>query len=891
MEHEERLKAALADRYAIQREIGSGGMATVYLAQDLKHNRQVAMKVLKPELAAIVGTERFLREIETAANLTHPHILPLHDSGEVDGFLFYVMPYVGGESLRARLEREKQLPVEDALRISQEVADALSYAHSRGVVHRDVKPANILLEAGHAVVADFGIARAVDEAGGTKLTGTGMAVGTPAYMSPEQAAGSQELDGRSDLYSLGCVLYEMLAGEPPFTGPTRESLIHQHLTGEPAKIVERRPAVSGQVAAALERALSKTPADRFNSVALFAEALGPRGYAATPWSPVTPRPLTSRQSAWRRVAVLGSAAVVVVVAVVVGALKLNRPRGETTAPGDRGYPRTAIAVLPFQNLSADGPFAYFAGGLHDVLLTQLAGVGAISLRGRTSVMGYAGTTKPIRVIARELSVGAIVEGSVQVMGDRLRVVVQLIDATTDEHLWAEQYDRTLDDAFQVQSDIAQRIVIALGAALTEGEAEAIADPPTENTEAYRLYLQGVEYHRRGGRLRENTEAAQHFYERAVELDPNFVQAHAALSIAHGQMSWYGYDPSDARLRQQKAEAELAVELGPEVPQAQYAAAMWHYFGERDWEAALDRLRPVLELLPNEAEAWERVGFIYRRMGRWEDARLAAAKASELNPRSTQVWEDLVGGSFLVTRDYAGAVEAYDRSIGLAPDLRVAAARRGEAYLLWTGDADTLQSVLDGILVGTDLGPLGTERALRAELLLLERKADSLLAMLRDLQIPVLLSQNFYWPVSLFEGWAYRLKEEGAIAETSFRTALAVLDSAMVDGAGDWRLHTARGLALAALGRQREALEEARWLERSVIYREDAYLGPRLMGFRAMILAEAGDRDGALREIERVLSGPGWISAHTLRLDSRWDPIREDPRFQALLEEYADEVKH
>jgi serine/threonine-protein kinase len=879
MEHEERLKAALADRYAIESEIGSGGMATVYLAQDLKHDRKVAVKVLKPELAAVVGTERFLAEIRTTANLSHPHILPLHDSGEADGFLFYVMPYVGGESLRAWLEREKQLPVEDALRISREVADALSYAHSRGVIHRDIKPANILLEAGHAVVADFGIARAVDEAGGTQLTGAGMALGTPAYMSPEQAAGERELDGRSDLYSLACVLYEMLAGEPPFTGPTVKSLIHQHLTAEPPNIIGRRPAVSSQVSAALERALSKTPADRFNPVALFGEALEPSRMVPVPPTPGVPgrrAPATLWGKRWALVAI---AAVI----VIVGAVALAWPFGGASGPRN---PHTAIAVLPFQNLSAEGPYGYFAGGLHDVLLTQLAGVGAISLRGRSSVMGYAGTTKPIRVIAEELSVGTILEGSVQVVGDRLRVVVQLIDASTDEHLWAQQYDRTLDDAFEVQSDIAQRIVIALGAALTEGEAKAIADAPTENTEAYRLYLQGVEYYRRGGRLRDNIEAAQHFFERAVELDPAFVQAHAALSDTHGQMSWFGYDPSDVRLEQQKAEAELAVELGPEVPQAQYAGAMWHYFGERNWEAAMDRLRPVLEELPNYAEAWERVGFIYRRMGRWEDARLAAAKASELNPRSTQVWEDLVGGSFLATRNYAKAVEAYDRAIDLEPDLHVAAARRGEAFLLWTGETDTIQSVLDGILVGTDLGPLGTERALRAELLLLERQPDSLLAMLRDLHIPVLQSQNFYWPVSLIEGWAYGLKEEDAIAETSFQNALAVLDSAIVDGAGDWRLHTARGLALGALGRRPESLEEANWLERSVIYREDAYLGPRLMGFRAMILAEAGDRDGALREIERVLSGPGWISAHTLRLDPRWDAIRDDRRFQTLLEKYA-----
>ncbi len=270
------LSAALPDRYGIIRELGQGGMATVFLAEDRKHSRKVAIKVLKPELASGLGPERFLREIEISAGLDHPHILPLFDSGEADGFLYFVMPYVEGESLRDRLDREKQLPLDDALRIAREVADALSYAHSRDVLHRDIKPENIMLTEGHARVADFGIARAVKAAGVERLTGTGMSIGTPLYMSPEQAAGSMDIDGRSDLYSLGCVLFECLAGRPPFTG-SLQSVVHQHLGAEPPNITTFRPAVPGEVAAALMRALAKTPADRFNPAAQFAEALRPRG--------------------------------------------------------------------------------------------------------------------------------------------------------------------------------------------------------------------------------------------------------------------------------------------------------------------------------------------------------------------------------------------------------------------------------------------------------------------------------------------------------------------------------------------------------------------------------------------------------------------------------------
>src|SRR5437899_2365895 len=313
-------------------------MASVYLAEDLKHHRNVAVKVLRPELAAAVGTQRFLLEIDIAARLHHPHVLPLYDSGEADGFVYFVMPFVEGESLRDRLHREKQLPLDEALQIAREVADALSFAHGHDVVHRDIKPENILLEAGHAVVADFGIARAITAAAGERLTQTGIAVGTPAYMSPEQAAGSKDLDGRSDLYSLGCVLYETLTGEPPFTGPTSESVVRQHLIAEPASVTVIRPAVPAPVAAAVQRALAKTPTPAQMRVAFASRRFG-------------------------RLSLLGIAGVL----GVGGALFVLRSGRGREAPTPAGPvpERTAIAVLPFQNLTAAGPDAYFAPGLHE----------------------------------------------------------------------------------------------------------------------------------------------------------------------------------------------------------------------------------------------------------------------------------------------------------------------------------------------------------------------------------------------------------------------------------------------------------------------------------------------------------------------------------------------
>jgi len=385
----DRLTAALAGRYTIERELGRGGMATVYLAEDVKHRRRVAIKVLHPELAAALGPERFLREIETTAALRHPHILPLYDSGQAGGqavrrsaptagppdrptadFLFYVMPYVEGESLRDRLDREKQLPLDDALQIAREVADALSYAHSRGVIHRDIKPENILLESGHAVVADFGIARAITAAGGDRLTQTGVAVGTPAYMSPEQGAGSGELDGRSDLYALGCVLYEMLAGQPPFTGPTVASVLSQHLTAEPRAITQIRPAVPAEVAGVLQRALAKNPADRFNPVAQFADALQRpvRGAAVVSMAP---------RRGWL---VAAAVAVVVVVAGVAWLLSRGAARLPVIVSTAQVTRDPGLEVDPA--LSPDGTMvAYAAGTVSDmqIVVRQVSGGRTVAL--------------------------------------------------------------------------------------------------------------------------------------------------------------------------------------------------------------------------------------------------------------------------------------------------------------------------------------------------------------------------------------------------------------------------------------------------------------------------------------------------------------------------------
>ncbi len=531
-----RLTTALADRYRIERELGWGGMATVFLAEDLKHHRQVAIKVLDPEVAAAIGPERFLREIETVARLTHPHILPLHDTGVADGLLFYVMPYVEGESLRIRLTREKQLPVEDALRIACEVADALSYAHSCGVVHRDVKPENILLEEGHAVVADFGIARAV-AVGAEKLTATGIAVGTPAYMSPEQAAGGRDLDGRSDLYSLGCVLYEMLAGQPPFTGPTAESLAHQHLNVSPRPVTDLRPAVPAGVAAALQRALAKTPADRFNRVALFGEALGQREAEAVTPARVPAAPASRRHRArW-----LAPAAAVAIALVAMAAWQRWGPCEDRLGRGGHlpAARRAWILVAEFDGPPGDTTLATAARSLVSAVLDQSGIVATVprdQIRVGLQLAGKPANTRLSSEVAREIAyrraVRAVLEGEVGRIGSGYSIVLRVVDAESLKVVVTERATAKNDDALiPVLGRLAERLRHDLGEERGAIAAtRAMSAVMTPSFEAYRLYVQA-------GRLFASGyfESAIPLYHQALAIDPAFAMAWFNLGLAHNNM--------------------------------------------------------------------------------------------------------------------------------------------------------------------------------------------------------------------------------------------------------------------------------------------------------------------------------------------------------------------
>jgi tetratricopeptide (TPR) repeat protein len=555
----------------------------------------VAIKVLLPELAAVLGPERFLQEIEIAANLQHPHILPLYDSGSVENppaFLYYVMPYVEGESLRDRLEREKQLSVDDALQISREVADALSYAHSRGVIHRDIKPENILIQSGHAVVADFGIARAIDRAGGESLTATGLALGTPAYMSPEQAAGSKDLDGRSDLYSLACVLYEMLAGEAPFTGPTVESLVHQHLTVEPPNITALRPAVPAQVAATLQRSLAKTPADRFNPVALFAEALAPTAAtAATPASPVV-----GKERSRARLALLAAVTVVVVAAAVVIGRRTVQTSGGSAAAADR------VVVLPYENRTGDpalDPVGQMAAEWITEGLMQTGAVQVVPNFMAAEAISQARDPRGAVVlgqVADRTQSGIAVTGSYYLRGEDLEFHSEVVDVAlgtpfaTVDPVWGLAADPrgAIDSVrIQVMGALATRLSPLIG-----WELPPTVQPPTY--EASQAYARGMS---EWGHA--DYEAASWSFEQSFALDTTYLRSLMLASAAHRAAGRQTRGDSLIRVIQARRE-----ELAP------YDRYRLDYFlaGRRgDRVAALAAARSGVELVPFGTLRWAFMG--------------------------------------------------------------------------------------------------------------------------------------------------------------------------------------------------------------------------------------------------------------------------------------------
>jgi len=615
----EQLRDALAERYVIERELGAGGMATVYLAQDVRHERPVALKVFRPEVGASFGAERFAREIKLLARLRHPFILPLLDSGETAGALYFVMPYIDGESLRARLVREGRLPVEEAVDLARSVADALSYAHGEGVVHRDVKPENVLLSRqGHAVLADFGIARgeAMSHDSAGRLTEVGLALGTTVYMSPEQALGEPNIDGRSDIYSLGITLYEMLAGQPPFSGPNALAIISQHLTAPPPTLSVARADVPHAVEQAVSRALAKERAARFAAASDFARALRVGSGDAT---------------------------------------------AEVRQAADE---RTSIAVLPFANLSTDKENEYFSDGITEELIGALAKVSGLRVVSRSSAFAFKGKNASAREIGATLDVRFLLEGSVRRAGSRLRASAQLIRVSDDSHLWSETYDRQIEDIFAVQDDISTRIVETITRTLPVGHLSGpqnVRQP--RSIEAYNLCLLG-RYHW-NKRDRANLRQALDLFARAAQIDPAYAPAHSGIADACALLASYAHASPTEMYPRAAAAATQAITLDESLADGHASLGFAKYNWEWDWEGAERELRRAIALNPSYATAHQWLAMFLAGLGRADEAFPLARRAIDLDPLSVNPNMTL-GVAFAFAGRLDEAVRQFRRVIAMQP---------------------------------------------------------------------------------------------------------------------------------------------------------------------------------------------------------------------------------
>jgi serine/threonine protein kinase/Tfp pilus assembly protein PilF len=870
--------------YEIEGELGRGGMGVVFRAWQRKLNRLVALKMLTgyygpPEL------KRFFAEAETAAALHHANIVHIYDVGEHEGAPFFAMEHVEGGSLADRL-RAGTLTARETAQLLIPVARALDFAHKNNVVHRDMKPANILLDPqGVPKVTDFGIAKRLTAE--SALTLSGAVIGTPVYMAPEQARGtSRDVGAAADIYSLGAILYEMLAGRPPFLPEESDtSIMVRVATENPVSPAWHRPGVPRDLETICLKCLAKEPGERYASAAAVADDLQRF---------IDERPILTRRVSrvFRRGRRRLGAIIAIVALLALGIFlfpyartKLGRLVSSNTPVA---APEKSIAVLPFENLSANQENSFFADGVQDEILTNLAKIADLKVISRTSVMQYRNTAaRNLPEIAQALKVAHVLVGSVQRASNRVRVTAQLIDARTDAHLWAEHYDRPLDDVFAIQSEIAKTIAEQLRAKLSPGEKAAIEQPPTINLEAYDYYNQAkaiIATSAFGAGFGDKLAEAARLLEEAVTKDPNFVIAYCDLAGVHDFAYFSGVDHTPARLALAEKAVQNALRLRPHGGEAHLAQAQHLYQGYLEYEKALAELAIAARTLPNDPRVFELSGYIIRRQGHQEEGLRNLQRALELDPRNFATLQQ-IALSYEALRRYPEMVEVLDRALAIVPNDVDTKISRAQAELDWKADTRPLHNTIDALLASQPAAATSFADSW-FYLALCER---DFAAAQRALTA---LGEHTYGPDAILfspkfgQGFVARLRGDSAGAQAAFTAARAQQEKLIATQGEYAPALCVLGMIDAALGRKDDAQREGRRAVEMLPVERDALNSVRVREFLAIIYAWTGENDLACQQLEAATKFPASASYGQLRLHPYWDPLRGDPRFEKIVASFA-----
>ena len=872
--------------YRIKEKLGEGGMGVVYKAHDNKLDRTVALKFLPPHLTkSDEDKQRFIREAKAAAALNHPHICTIYSVEEYEGQQFISMEYIDGVTLREKSEVGDQRsevgsqrsgsPATDnrslttVIEYAIQIVEALAEAHDKGIVHRDIKPENIMVDSKNRIkVMDFGLAKLK---GAGNLTKAGSTVGTMAYMSPEQIQG-QDVDHRSDIFSFGVVLYEMLTGRKPFRGEHEAAIMYSIVNENPVPISDYSPDTSTDLIHVVERLLEKDAQDRYQGFDDILGELKRIRKKSTGKIPVKTPPhsgtvnnasqdetkhtttVTLSIPSFGNKTTIGVSSLLLIT-VIVFVLWFLFTSGDTiTADAN------SIAVLPFENLSPNPDDAYFTDGVHDDIITQLSQIRDLRVIARSSVMNYPVGSRDHRQIGEELNISTVMEGSIRRAGDVVRVSVQLVDLQTMETLWAEIYERNLTDIFAIQSQIAREISSSLRVSMTQEEKEQLETPLTGNPEAYDMYLKAGEYWRRPGYEQRDWDIVIEFLEKAVELDPEFTAAVAGLSHIHANYYWFGHDQTPQRLEKAKQYAERAYELDPDSEFTNTAMGNY-YYRSRDYARALS--------YANKTTNYALTAYVQRRMGIWDEFIENLKKEIERNPLSSDALFNLAL-SYWHMRKYEKAEEYFQRTLDIAPDFTGAKVRLAALYIYWKGDVEPLRNYVS------------QNPNAHPENIFMLRNFERMLPTIERNDEEIFTSQYYITPESYFTGLAYTYLGDTQTAEDHFETAQSVLEELLQEQPEDLRIRARLSTVYAYLDKTDRAIREAEKVMELVPLEYDSMLGAAYIINAAYVYAIAGEYDKAVQLLEKALEIPSTISRNSIKIDPRWDSLREHESFRQLI---------